>query len=292
MAHPDFSWREWIKLNRTGGEILVLDPACCDHTTPGRVYIWRNDKLVEWRFVGTLDPQKNPLAILGGLAELIPFLSEDSTLLMFEWRHTPLLRQMSLLVGRLYQPTEVLVPAGTALEAEGWSVGAEAVELSRGFPQLVKEAQQRARWIELKERSEVHSLMLGQVAIEGARLGGGRPLAFLEAGDYGEAAGGVLHVVTARKLAPDDVSHLLDMAHASRLSLVSPGAYKGLLCAFSRQGGEDFGLGIIDSFDPALQCLTVFADAVAPAPARIFKLGTLRLTDDGKESEDIKPWTV
>lgn len=290
VAHPKTTWRDWLKENQGKRDLLVLDPSLADHTAPARAYRYHEGKVREWRLVGTTDPQRNPLGLLAAAAELAPLCSPDALILTFPLRLTPVLRQIAHALATILQPQEVLVPEGSRLERQGWPVGADTIELPAAFPPLVRDAQRRARWIELIESTEHHQIELADVTLQGARLGSGTRLAHKDFAEYGEVSGGVLHVVSDNRLEDDQVARAMDLAHASKISIVSPSSYQGLLCSFAHQNGDDFGYGIVESFDPERYVMRVRNTAVPPAPVRILKLGNIRLQENGQELPPLPPW--
>lgn len=292
VGHPKASWREWLKANGAKKTLLILDPADTEHGPPACARIVKNEKSPDFRFLGSVDPLHNPLGILAAAAELAPPPDEDVIALLPSLRWTPLVRQMMLSVAQLLKPIRILVPESSRLEKHPWPVGAETVELPAPFPPLVKDAQRRARWIELLDSCVPHTVDLAEVALMGSRLGSGTRLAHKDFSDYGEVAGGILHIVTDRQLTDQESARAMDVTHARKLSLVSPSAYRGLLCSFADQEGADFGLGIVKSFDPDRARFEILGNPVAPAPVRILKIGLQRLTESGQEDGVITPWSL
>src|ERR1051325_8015246 len=60
-------WREWLKENRQGRDLLFLDPADADHGFPGRVALFQGEKCTRWSFLGSLYSQRSPHVVLHGL---------------------------------------------------------------------------------------------------------------------------------------------------------------------------------------------------------------------------------
>ncbi len=292
VSHPKGSWRDWIKDNLGDRDCLILDPTDADHGPPARAVLIRGGKVIAWRLIGTLDPQRNPMGLLTAASVLSALLDEGAVVVTFHVRLAPVLRRLALMIAEIVRPTEILVPAGSRLEFEHWPVGADVTELPTGYPQLVKDAQRRARWIELFERCETHEVSIAEVGIEGTRLGSGRKLLHQDYSDYAEVSGGVLHIVSDREPQDSNVARAMDIAHATRMSFVSPDAYRNLVCSFAHQSGEEFGMGKIVEFNPERGVFTILCDAVVPAPVRILRIGSLSVDDDGRELGDARPWTV
>jgi polynucleotide 5'-kinase involved in rRNA processing len=127
------------------------------------------------------------------------------------------------------------------------------------------------------------------------RLGSGQRLhgsPFDSLGSHVELYGQTLLVVGDQ--VPDDRSagEALNLAHASKLHLVSPRSYDNLVCSFVRGTGEDFGIGVIREIDFVERRAVVFNTAVAPAPVRNVRVGSLRIDATGKETGETKPWAV
>lgn len=307
VATPETTWREWIKSHRGTRDLLVLDPANPNYGTPGRIALVRGDKTVAWRFVGTVDPVRNPLGVLAAVASMSRQLGENSLGLLFEYRSSPVLRHLALAVAQLLRPREILVPdrAGTGglfgdeVEEAGWPVGPQKVILDASFPEVVRVAQRRARWIELLERAECHEVLLDRVALEGAKLGSGSALstaALMKAGlsavRHAERFGSTAFLVADHDLGPEEMAGVLDLTHVASASVVQSDSYDGLLCSFADQGGDDFGLGVIQHIDWEHRKLIVRCTAVPPAPVRIVRLGTLRIDSAGQEAGEVRPWSV
>jgi len=292
VGHPKGSWRDWLKANLGTRDLLILDPTDADHGPAARAVLLRDEKVVGWRLIGTIDPQRNPLGLISAGAILSRRTLRSAVILTHSVRLAPVLRQIALAIAEIIPPTEILVPAGSRLEHESWPVGAEVVELPEGYPPLVKDAQRRARWIELMAQSERHEINIHDVSIQGTRLGSGRRLLHQDFPDYAEVTGGVLHIVSDREPDHATVARAMDLAHATRMSLVSPSAYEGLVCSFAHQSGEEFGIGRIESLDPDRRLIVVQSDAVVPAPVRILRIGSLAIDLEGREIGDARPWTV
>ncbi len=292
VGHHKWSWRDWLRANLQDRDLIVLDPANADHGPPARCLLVRAGKVVDWRLVGTLDVQKNPVAWFAASAALLRSAKNDPVVLTFPLRPSPVLRQLALGIAHVLQPKTVLVPESTRLERQPWPVGAETVPLPEELPPLVQQAQRRARWLELIENCATHELDLSNVAIEGARLGSGTRLRHDDFPDYAEISGGVLHVVTDRNIEENEVRRAMDLTHATRLSLVDPLAYNGLVCSFAHENGEDFGLGYVQSVNPLQEQAVVMCQAVVPAPVRILKIGLINIADTGKENLAANLWTV
>lgn len=292
VTHHRASWRDWLKDNGEERDWLILDPENADYGVPTRAVLIREGKVAAFRLLGSVDAKRTPMEILAAAGILLPQLSENGIIVTFAVRLAPVLRHMALLLSEMVRPDEILVPARSRMEHEPWPIGASVVELPEPFPPMVREAQRRARWIELLAACEHHTIALDEVGLQGTRLGSGRILAHRDFPDYAEVSGGVLHIVSDEPPEDKEVARAMDVAHATRMSVVRPDAYEGLICSFANQAGEDFGMGRIKSFDPDRRIIEVQSDAIAPAPVRILRIGSLRIDLEGREHGDVAPWTV
>lgn len=299
VGNPSSSWRDWLKDNRGGRDLLCLDPADPIQGVPGRLCLFRDSRPVFERFYGSLDPQRYPHVILAALAEALKLIEGESLIQSFAYRPTPVLRHLLVLVAQVMQPETILVASGTSLDLNGFPVGPTPVELEAAFPQVVLDAQRKAQWIKLLENCTAHSVALKDLAIEGSRLGSGiamdahsRERVGLQGALHAEICGGTLFVVAAGELEEHRVARALDLTHTARLHAASPQAYENLTCSFARQSGEDFGFGIVESIDWEAGRLKALNDAVPPAPVRILRLGSLRVDPRGRELGEVAPWQV
>jgi hypothetical protein len=293
------TWREWLKENRGKRDLLCLDPADPGQSPPGRLCLLRGEKAVSWRFYGGLDPQRAPHVLLAALAQLLTEAGDDAIVQLYSYRSTPLLRHLSMLIAQMVQPEGIFLPAGAAVEQNGYPVGPEEVELEAAFPAMVQGAQRKAQWMKLLENCTEQEVSLDEVAIEGARLGSGAKLteealrkSGLEGVLHGEVSSGTLLLIAHEEPEEHRMARALDMFHCSRANVVSPNDYANLLCSFARQSGEDFGMGVVDKIDFERRTVTALCTAVPPAPVRILRIGGLRVDRQGRELGELRPWQV
>jgi hypothetical protein len=299
VGNPGVSWREWIKSRRIGRDWICLDPVDPSQGLPARVSLFKGEHPVVTRFVGSLDAQRAPLAILGALPVLLEAAGPDAIVQSFAYRPSPVLRQTLLLLAQIVRPEDILVACGTSIDLDGFPVGPHEVEVDKAFPPMVQGAQRKAQWMKLLERCEEHEVDLRRVTLEGARLGGGRAMDRGERERMGlawaahaEIAGNVLLVVADGEPEEHEISRALDQTHCGRAHFLSTDAYDGLLCAFARQDGEDFGTGVIQAIDWENHRAHILCDAVPPAPVRLLRIGALRISPEGDEQGEIRPWQV
>lgn len=295
----DTSWRSWLKENRGDRDLLVLDPADPDHGQLARLALFRGDKLISWRFYGSLDASRAPHVLISALGHMLPHAGEDAVVQLFPYRGTPLIRHVVVLLAQMVAPEEIFVPANASFDVEGFPVGPHAVEIEAAFPETVRAAQRKANWLKLAEKCVEHRVDLGGVAIEGARIGSGRKIDLqllakigVEEVFHAEDGGGTLFLVTEEEPTDQHLARALDVFHCGRAHIVAPDAYNGLLCSFARQNGEDFGTGFVQNIDFRTRTANILCDAVPPAPVRILKLGGLRIDSAGRELGEARPWQV
>ncbi|MBN9504028.1 MAG: hypothetical protein BGO01_03335 [Armatimonadetes bacterium 55-13] len=299
LSTPDRTWRDWLKDHRKGRDLICLDPTEPDQAPPGRLCLFRGEKIVAWHFYGSLDPQRSPQTMITALVQLMAQASEDVIVQSFAYRGTPLLRHVTMLMAQIFQPDEILLPKGAPLEQAGFPVGPQEVELEQAFPTMVQNAQRKAHWMKLFENCEEHELELARLSVEGARLGSGEKIAhevldrfFKGKGLYGEIAGGALFLIAEEDPSDSEMARALDYFHCSRAHIAHPAEYEGLLCSFARSSGEDFGYGAIISIDFAGGIVKAHSTAVAPTPVRILRIGGLRVDTAGRELGEVRPWQV
>lgn len=299
VGSPDHTWREWVKSHRKNRDLFVIDPAEPNYGTPGRVALVRGEKCPLWRFVGSLDATRNPIAVFAGVASILPHLGPDWIAILPAYRHGPVLRHLCLAIAQLLGPEEILIPDGSDFDGVGWPVGPQRVVLEATFHDLVRSAQRRARWIELIEQAVPQEVPLDRVSIEGLRLGSGIEVPTsnlqrtpLDGVLYAESFGLTSLLVADHDLSADQMATALDLTHAATASVIEPQSYSGLLCSFADQEGVDFGMGVLDSIDFTRRIALTRCTAIPPAPVRILRVGSLRIDDAGKELGETKPWAA
>ncbi len=299
IGNPGSSWREWLKEHRGQRPFLCLDPADPIQGTPGQLTLNIGGRPSFTRFYGSLDPQRSPHILPSVLAQAMEQSPEDLLVQLFPYRPMPLLRQTTALLAQQFRPTEILIAAGTDMDQSGFPIGPVEVEIESAFPPVVQLAQRKALWMKLFEGCEKHAFDLRKVTVEGTRLGTGVRLsaddlqrARLKDVLYAERAGSTLFAVTDIDVEEHDVAAALDFTGCSRAQFVAPGMYRNLLCSFAKQHGEDFGMGILTDVDWKSMRGFAFCNAVAPAPVRILRLGSIRVDSNGQELGEVRPWQV
>lgn len=295
IRHSGASWNEWAKSHQ--GDHIVLDPSDATHGIAARLVLVKGGKPAMVRFYGSLDSQRSPHVILAALHEFLEHC-ENPVIHCPVYRPSPVLRQNLQLIAGMVKPREILVARGTQLSLEGWPVGPEILDLPDAFPKIVLDAQRKAQWLSLVERSHPHEIPLQTLTIEGTRLGSGemiledmREKAGLKDTDHVEVCGSTLLVICGHELEDAIMARALDVTHTARAMVVSVREYDNLLCALVRESGEEIGHGMIDKFDFANGVVKVWADAVPPVPVRVLKLGSLRVDRNGKEFGEMRAWS-
>lgn len=290
VADGKSTWRDYVKPHR--GSMMILDPSDANHGAPARISYLNAGKVLDWSFVGSTDAARNPLAILVACTKFLKKADDEAIVLLFPVKNTPLHRQLALKVAQMLPLSEVLIPLESGLEYIPWPLGAESIELPEEYPTMVIEAQRRARWLELMENSYDHFVPLNQIATEGCRLGSGKRVKLDGWVGWAEVSGDTLLLIGYEDPSEEKIAQFMDYAHARKVSVVDPSRYEGLICAFSSQEGEDFGMGIIESFDPTSAIMKIKCNAVVPAPLRILRLGQLRVDSGGKELPLLPMWSL
>ena len=290
VGSPHHSWREWLRDHRGSRDILCLDPDEPDLGYPGRLSLIRDGKPIYTRFFGGLDAQRAPHILIAALAEALPHLRDNALVVGFKYRATPTLRQTLLMLAQLARPEQILIPGGLEVSRHGFPVGPEEVELPVAFPPMVHHAQRKAQWLKLNESTEMHSVSLRDLPTEGVRLGSGTVVHpnLLPRSVYLEATGSSLLAVCPEEPAPDDLAKALDLTGTTKGQLVSPEEYDGLLCAFCRDSGEEFGYGYIHGIDWSNFSANIRSTAIPPAPVRLLRVGGLRIDERGRERGELK----
>lgn len=250
------------------------------------------------KFYGSLDAQRSPHVVVGFLATALQTSKENLIVQLFPFRSTPLMRQTSLLISQILQPDKIFVASGTPI-GEGWPITPVDVDLEPALPREVQSAQRKAQWLTMLDNSEMHTVNLKEIAIEGARLGSGRTMPTEERARVGlgecvhaEKIGSTLFCISDHDPDEDALSKALNETGCTRAHFVTPTTYQGLLCSLVRQNGDDLGCGIIVNIDWKEMRAQVRATAVAPAPARLIRLGSLRIGPQGDEWPEVRPWQI
>ncbi len=293
------AWHEWLRENRRGKDLILLDPADAHYGPAARLWLIRGDKPARSYFFGSLDAQRAPHILLAAYSELANEAAAGAFVQLFAYRASPLLRQLAQIFAFLIRPQRIIIAQGTPIDHDGWPIGPEEIELPSGLPAVVVQAQRKAQWLKMIERSQLHEIPLSRTSIQGSRLGSGQPLgdtvqkrAGLEHAVHAEVCGSTLFIVTNEELDEDQMSRALDVTHVAKAHIVKPGDYSNLLCAFVRPSGDTFGLGRVERIDFENGMIRVQADAVPPVPVPILRLGSLRVDENGRELGESRPWNL
>lgn len=292
VGPPGTNWREWMKAHRDGRPWLGLDPADPAVGPPGRLALFREDVAVWWRFYGSLDPLRAPHLIAGAVTA-----APDGPLVVsIGVRPSPVLRQTLRAVAEAIRPDKIVAADG-AMPPPGYPAPVERVETPLA-DDTVRAAQRRAQWMRLREVGERHNLPLDSLTIDGARLGSGERLSEETLRRIGlevlhaEVCGGTLFLVADAEPSESLLARAMNAAHADRVTVAHPDAYSGLLCSLAKPNGEELGMGTVERLDFAGRAADILSATVPGAPARILRLGTLRLAPNGTELPEVRPWTL
>ena len=286
------SWKDWLKTHLQGRDLICLDPEDALQSPPGRLTLHRGDKVAAWAFYGSLDAVRAPHSLIAGLFHLLGSTSEDAVVILPSYRPTPLFRQLATTIAEIVRPHEAFV-GGQAVHLRTLAPETIEIDLNPGFDEDIRHAQRKAHWLKLIEACVPHEVLFDKVEVEGARLGSGIPFDRpLGVALYAETCGATLLLISNDPLDDEAISKALDTAHCGRAVAVRSDAYDGLLCAFSKQNGECFGMGLIQSVDFERRVFHVLCNAIPPAPVRILRIGGLKLSLDGDELGEIRPWQV
>lgn len=292
------AWHEWLKDHRQGRDLILLDPADAHYGAAGRVWLIQGDR-ARSRLYGSTDPQRAPHVMALALAEFLGLAGEHAIVQLFAYRPTPLLSQLAQLTAFLVRPEHIYIQKGTEISQGGWPVGPEELELPAGLPPVVVDAQRKAQWLKLIERSHPHQISIQTCVVQGARLGSGHLLdeatrhrAGLANAAHVETCGATLLIVADEDPDEENISRALDVTHTSRAQVVRPDEYEDVLCAFVRPSGDEFGYGMIERIDFAEGLIHARADAIPPVPVPILRLGSLKVDKDGRERGEARPWQV
>ncbi len=215
------------------------------------------------------------------------------------FRHSPLNRQVALVLAELLNPDQILV-GDQGLARMPWPVGPEEFEFASDFPAVVKQAHRKAKWLQVIESCSRFEVPLHSVFLEGARLGAGEYLSStqleaigLSSADYVESSGGTALVISETLGADENMlSRIMNVTHTHRVQLVNPVEYEGLLCSFARDTGEDFGFGRIVELNVQSGLLVIESTAIPPDQVRLIRLGSLIVDKNGNERTEHKPWSL
>lgn len=273
---------------------LNLDVDDASQVPVGRVVLFQNGIPRFTSFLGSRNAIRAPHVLLAGLMQGLKRLGEDGDVQCFAYRDQPLSRQTIQLIADVVQPSEILWDSEVSMPMNGWPVGPEVVELPRILP-IVSDAQRKAQWLKLIERSRRHEIPLSSVSLRGLRLLGGENVT-AECKSLGinpawaEVQGKTLFLVSDENLHDEKVIALLDHFHTQRLVSTKPSDYQNLVCAPAREEGEEIGYGRIAEIDFEAGLIIAELDTVEGTPIPVLKVGTMRVDKDGHEDEELTLW--
>jgi hypothetical protein len=272
---PGTSWR--VQTLAEGRPVLHLEASEPHGMPAARLVVTVGERVLRSRFLGTLSALRAPHVVI---AEVARFAREypDGIIEEMIAQPGPVFAQTQRLITEVFQPDEIR----------------EASEAPAGLPSSVIAAQRRAFWISMREGGQLHRVDLDTVQTEGARFGSGTPVDLklnpIEGALYAEQIGPLLYVVTTGE--PDNLPAAMEALGCRKSQLVSPTGFEGLLCAFRREWGEEFGMGTVERVDWASRTAEIWSTAIPPVPVPILSFGTLRLANDGREQGELRRWQV
>lgn len=293
---PEVDVREWVDAERKKMPLVLLDPGDSTRVPAARLHRIGAEHPEATIFFGSLNPERAPHLILAAQARL---QTDECFLQTAPYRPTPLMRQTLQLIAEVAQPERIVIAEGAELSLDGWPVGPEVVTFPAALPESIRRAQRKAQWLRMIERAQPHEVPFNQLSVQGMRFGSGtviRPETWasthLPPVLHAEVCGGTLLVIAEEEFEDREIARALDLVHAQRMASASPADFADLLCAFVREGGEEFGFGRIESVDFEGRVVHASTDAVPPVPVRILKVGSLRVDRNGNEQGELRNWQV
>lgn len=288
-------WSKFLADADLGSRPIVdLDPGSAERKPAGRYERESEGRSEDWVFAGNIDFRRHPLNWVEAMRRLVP--EEPSVVVLPCYPWSPSVRD--LIREALWQlgPERVLVPDDAEFAEFEWSLPADRVPVEDDLPQEAKDAQRNARWMELLQSGADAELDVDSLQTSGARLGFGQrvsPARHSWADRLGEAVylqPPVLFSISSFEPAPIDVSEALESSGCSKFVTVSPDRYEGLLCAPSDGSGRELGFGVVKRLDTETMRLAVRTTARDPSFAKLLKLGSLWIGEQGQPSERLNQW--
>ncbi len=156
------------------------------------------------------------------------------------------------------------------------------------------------------QNARLHTYALDDIALVGAWLGSGVPLAphlLKYLGDalasqtrvfYAEMADRQLNIMVSQPMSPD--APALGLAQqtlkAQGLTLTVAPRLKHLLLGLEGGNGKLLGLGLLEAIDFRRRTLGVLTPCRAPAAARVVRTGSLRVQPNGTEAGSLRPGEI
>ncbi len=159
------------------------------------------------------------------------------------------------------------------------------------------------KWAAYFAGSELHTYSLDDIAIVGSWLGSGAPLAahylkYLRQAlassarvYYAEMSGSQLGIMVSHPMSPQshDLIVALEPLKARSVTLTVAPRLKHLLVGLESANGRLMGMGVIATIDFVRRTVGVLTPIRSPFAARILRVGSLRVTPEGRELGTMKP---
>lgn len=289
-------WTPWLAEQLGGRVLLMLDPADTHLGPPARAVLSRGEEVLGWRFVGSTDVSRQPLMLVRAAVELLAKAKSDVIALLPPYRPNPVWRQTLQTLVSVLRPDELLAP-DEDLPVEGWGMGLSRVALEPALPEVVRNAQHRARWIEVQEDAALHEIRLTDTTFLGSRLGTGERVLFpseeaLQGVLYAEMAAGTLYLVSRAELDEATIAMAIQVSHANRVHCVLEQDFDHVICCMVRANGEPYGIGMIERAEFKRDRLIVRSTAIPGLVAPTLMIGSHRVDGEGRTLGEIKPWSL
>lgn len=294
---------------REGAWFLNLDPARQSPNPPGCASLYGPGMTpMGFRFIGSLTPSQDPLAVMEALAWALDRSSDGD--LVVEW---PVQNPTSLHVHVSRVVTDVLRPGlcvaigvqdphGLLQLKPDCKVESREPETAPLRSKAGLSVRQKAAWATAFSEAHTHEVSLETVGIMGARLGSGvrlepselaelRDLGFLSA-HYGEVAHNVLYVVTPGWPGEETISQALRHFGCATLVACDPQDFAGIVCGLEDRNGTCFAVGLLVRVDFERSTLILRSPAEAPLPVHRVRFGRTRLGEGYQPIGELKPWQV
>ena len=216
----------------------------------------------------------------------------------------------------LLAPTHIVaLQRGNELEAllaplirrTNWRIHLPSLPAVIGVKPPAFRTQRRSmKWAAYFAGSETHTFSLDEVAVVGAWLGSGTPLAahllkYLREAlaahcrvYYAEMSGSQLGMMISHPISPQNNALLMALEPLKARTVIPTVAprLKNLLVGLESGNGRLMGMGLIAAIDFRRRTVGVLTPVRSPFAARILRIGSLRVTPEGRELGAVKPGEV
>lgn len=262
-------------------------------------------------FVGVTAPGRNAGVALAAAARLRGRIETDAALVDTTGHvYGPAARLYKLTKLRLLQPDLVLAmqrsdeiePLVRLLEDRFTVRRVPAVEEAKRKTPSHRTARRESRWAAALRGAECHTLPFADVSVAGCRWRSGNALSRMDVGKLArKTRSRLLWVETAPEevtvvlRGPADerlVPYLQEEFGARRVHMISPGAYRNLLCGVGGPEGDTLAIGVVAELDFQREEIRVLAPLRSPSSIRSLSIGLHRVSPEGKDLGPVRPWSV